>query len=354
MAGCRIEVEKTENAVLHWGLVSTYRREIMGAASLLVMCCHSTFRWPDSLLMQIVRTAFVSGNVGVELFLLVSGVGLCYAYEKRTSLGRFYLSRYVRLLIPYLLLCIPYWAWRDLWVGKDVFYMDVFQLTFLLKGISTYWYITASAVFYLVFPLIYRWIHGEYAIAKKITRQMRVTVIFLLCMITLFVTMYRHPTLYRNTEIAMTRILTFIIGCYLGGLVKEKCTISGHWLVISAAVCLGIPLMYKMMSMHDYWYRVLYVGFGVALLVVMIWLFQFSWMKGINRILRYCGERSMELYITHVSLRNVFETYDPQGWLDRDTVGGYVVVLVISVILSIIVHPIIKRISDCILKKNSV
>lgn len=351
MVGDSLQMRNGSRTV-HWGLVSEYRREIMGAACIPIMCCHSTFLWPDSSVAQVIKTAFSSGNVGVELFLLISGVGLCYSYEKKSTLGRFYLNRYVRLLVPYLLLCVPYWAWRDLYVGKDNFLMDVFQLTFPLKGVITYWYITASAGFYLVFPLVYNWINGQFQFCKNATREMRTTVLCLIAMIALFVMMYRHPTLYRHCEIGMTRIIVFMIGCYLGNHVKEKRPIADHWVLISGMVCVSVPLLFKMVTMHDYWYRMLYVVFGLGLLIVLLWLLRCNWMRIFRRGLCFCGDRSIELYITHVSIRNVFETYDPQGWLDRETVIGYLVVIALSFAVSILIHPVIKGISGILLKER--
>lgn len=352
MAEDCIEVKQTEKTLLHWGLVSAYRREIMGLASILVMLSHYPFRFPGSFVMQVIRTAFDSGNVGVELFLLVSGVGLCYAYEKRTSLGSFYRSRYVRLLVPYVMLCVPYWAWRDLWVGKDNFFLDVFQLTFPLKHVVTYWYITTSAGFYLVFPLIYRWINRGFYGGQKLTRQMRMSILYVVGMVALLVVMHRHPILYRNTEIGMTRILIFSVGCYLGSCVQQKRTIEGHWVLIAGAAVAGFPLLFRMTEMTDYWYRMLYAPFGVALLIALIWLFRFDWMKQVNGLLRFCGDRSIELYITHVSIGNVFETYNNRLPIDRYSLKGYILILILAVIVSVLVHPVIRKGSDLILRKR--
>lgn len=348
------ELNKGSSYTIHWGLASSYRQEIMGIACIMIMGCHCTFQWPDSFLMKIVKTAVQnSGNVGVEIFLLVSGIGLCFAYEKCTDLKQFYLHRYVRLLVPYLILCVPYWVWRDLYVGKDNFFMDVFQLTFPLKGIITYWYITASAGFYLVFPLVYNWINGKYRLLQGGTREMRTTILCFLSCIVLLVLMYRHPTLYRNCEIGLTRFVVFVIGCYLGNHVKEEKMIPAHWILLSGIITISVPLLFQMVSMHDYWYRVFYWFFGWALLVVLMWVLHFDWMGKLRKAFRFCGERSIELYITHVSIRNVFETYDPQGWLDRDRVSGYLVVLAISFVVTILIHPVISGISHWMINKGT-
>lgn len=46
------------------------------------------------------------GNVGVDIFLLLSGIGLYYSYE-RSSAG-FFKRRLSRVLIPHLIFAVPY------------------------------------------------------------------------------------------------------------------------------------------------------------------------------------------------------------------------------------------------------
>lgn len=149
---------QTEARSFHWGLVSKYRTEIMGFACIWIMLSHNFCIWPESTGWYWVKRIFQFGNLGVELFLIVSGIGLYFAWQNRKSLGQFYQRRYVRLLIPYFLIAVPYWIWLDLHVGGldwSCFLLDFTQLSLPFRGVITTWYIPASAVFYLLFPLIY-------------------------------------------------------------------------------------------------------------------------------------------------------------------------------------------------------
>lgn len=86
--------------------ISKYRGQLMGIATLLVIFGHSVGngvampRWMESLCGL--------SSVGVDIFLLVSGLGLWYSL---TSLnGKYsrgwYLRRYKRILIPYLIIMV--------------------------------------------------------------------------------------------------------------------------------------------------------------------------------------------------------------------------------------------------------
>lgn len=86
---------------------------------------------------------------------------------------------------------------------------------------------------------------------------------------------------------------------------------------------------------------------SVATILVICSHYTFKWL---DAFLRFCSDRSIELYITHVSIRNIFETYDPKGLLDRNAVSGYGIVIVLAVIVSILIHPVIQKISSFIIR----
>ena len=139
---------------LHWGMISTYRQEIMGIACLWVVFHHNIFDWPSFL--EPIRKLATYGNAGVDIFLFLSGISLYFAYSKKPQLGSFYKRRAIRLLIPYILLAVPYWIWKDIGLQKGPFLLDVTMLSFPLDGIITTWYVGAILLFYLAYPLIHK------------------------------------------------------------------------------------------------------------------------------------------------------------------------------------------------------
>ena len=67
-----------------WRRFSKYRTELMGIACLWIMLYHNRVSWPAGL--EPVRRFVDHGNLGVEFFLLLSGMGLYFAWQKRPPL----------------------------------------------------------------------------------------------------------------------------------------------------------------------------------------------------------------------------------------------------------------------------
>ena len=60
------------NKMLNWGLLSTYRQALMGGSILLIMLYHSFHESSNGTITRF----FVTGKMGVELFLILSGIGI--------------------------------------------------------------------------------------------------------------------------------------------------------------------------------------------------------------------------------------------------------------------------------------
>ena len=91
--------------------ISTYRTQLMGVSTLMIIACHA----PASgvVMPRILSFALNLGNYGVDLFLLLSGLGTFYALSKRSikaEWGSYYKKRCRRIFVPYLIIFIPYCA----------------------------------------------------------------------------------------------------------------------------------------------------------------------------------------------------------------------------------------------------
>ena len=62
------------------GDLSRYRTELMGLSALLILICHST-AYID--MPSIVVYALSVANIGVDLFLFLSGMGMWYSLRNR-------------------------------------------------------------------------------------------------------------------------------------------------------------------------------------------------------------------------------------------------------------------------------
>lgn len=89
------------------GNISRFRAEQMGAAMLFVILFHVALDRGDP--FYGLRRC---GNVGVDIFLFLSGVGLWFAWTKTPSVNHFYRRRLIRIL-PTWLICSTAFYLRD-------------------------------------------------------------------------------------------------------------------------------------------------------------------------------------------------------------------------------------------------
>ena len=334
---------------LHWGLVSTYRQEIMGIACLWVILHHNFCKWPNAL--ELVRELGICGNAGVDVFLFLSGISLYFAYIRKPKLSRFYARRIFRLLVPFALLAAPYWIWRDCLLQKGNFWQDFSMLSFPMKGTITTWYVGAIFVFYLVYPLAYRLIFKVKQLGSIKFR--RNTLAILLPAAVAFGCLVLRkicPGLYDNIEIGLTRTVIFLIGCRVGEWVYRKKQMPSEWLWLSGIYLAFMLVLRETVDLPAYWIRMSYAPLAVSVTVLLTGFFhQFSW-KPLQRVLLFFGDRSLEIYLSHVMLKNVYLYYFPVTQWDRWGFLSYGLVVAIALIISTIVHPIGKWICNCLQK----
>lgn len=335
---------------LHWGLISTHRQEIMGIACLWVIFHHNTFDWPSAL--WLVRKVATYGNAGVDMFLFLSGISLCFAYQKKPKLGTFYQRRIVRLIVPYLLLAVPYWIWRDLYLQKGNFLLDVTMLSFPLEGVITTWYVGAILVFYLAFPLVHKlYYETDRILGAEVNRDTVSILTPAVLAAVSFGLMQLFPELYDHVEIGLTRSVIFLIGCRAGQWVQEKRPLKSQTLWLSGVFLVFYLLVLRTtVRLTDYWIRMSYAALAVSLVLLLTWILSSVSWKPLKRILVYFGDRSLELYLAHVLLKNVYLQYIPTPVLDRWGVLDYTIVVVVSMVIGEAVHQLSKKISGAILR----
>lgn len=329
---------------MSWKSVSKFRSELMGLACLWVMLHHNSFTWPESL--DSLRRFSLYGNLGVDIFLLLSGVGLYFAWSKKPRLTDFYARRFLRLLVPYVIFAVPYWVWRDLYLHRGSFLLDVTQLSLPLQGIITTWYIPAIAAMYLLYPLI----------AKVIFSGDRWTRVVVLCGVVMVGCLhlnYGGSELYRNCEIALTRTVIFIIGCALGKNVKDDEPMAPHLPALALLWILLNNSMRRHTALAAIWIRFSYIPLAVSAVLAALWVLEkLEKQEFLRKFLRFFGEHSLELYLSHVLIRNVFYHYIPVRRFDSWGIVTYGIILLISLIVSILLHPVINRLCSIMLTRK--
>ena len=150
------------------GNISRYRAEQMGAAMLFVILFHVALDRGDP--FYGLRRC---GNVGVDIFLFLSGVGLWFSWHKTPDVLRFYRRRLLRILPTWFVCATAFYLPDYLGARRystsfvDLIVDITINWDFWLHDELTFWYVPAIMVLYMLAPWymrlisrhpIYRWL----------------------------------------------------------------------------------------------------------------------------------------------------------------------------------------------------
>lgn len=337
------------------GWISRYRSELFGISILSIMLFHFTADFGHAVSHGVIDIADfpikcelilgylrVFGSIGVEVFVFLSGMGLYYSFTKDDRLGNFYKKRFQRILIPYLIVGIIFW------VIKDFYYNNANTVTFLKdmtfyslpsRGVHTLWFIGLMLGLYIVFPVIFKMLDSEhyrtlnFIILLAVTYGFPVLIYFL------------NNEVSSNSAIATTRIPLFVIGCYMGRYIKEGRKLPWP----SAVIFVAVSFMMKYTIMHfdtpPFFGRYFSGIYSLGLIITVVTLLHLirNW-NGLNAVLRWFGKYSLEIYLTHVSLRNLMK----EAGFHAYRISQYGIMLIIAVILAVG----LSKLTDVIEGKN--
>ncbi len=348
---------------LRWLL--KYRNGIYGFSALIVVLYHVwVWVWTDtdSPAAFDVLNHFLTAHPVVDIFLFLSGVCLSLSMKKREDRGEiinhkaYLIRRMVRLGLPYLMITVPYLAWKcfvevpEKTVARSFlkFFGDASSATFWVKGTQTTWFVFAIALFYILFPFIYK-------VIRK--RNVGLTVLLFLAALLIAVLSILIPG-WRNSAIAWSRLPIFVLGCLCGYEIdsirfpKNKAVtgliIAGAW-----AVYVGVCLIY---SLHSFiWIKgfrwMIYGAFVPVILICFATLLRYGGvvMRGVDRVFGSIGAISLELYLVHVPILHVLRYMgvleDLGGW-------NYILVPVISMPIAFLISWICGKITQKMFKKS--
>ena len=320
--------------------ISKSRAYIMGIATLMIVLFHSNqldFEMFSRLnkvgyLLNFLKTIC---NSGVEIFLIMSGVGLYFSFSKNDSLKTFYKKRLTRILPSVLIIIsIYYFIVGDFGI-KD-YLTRITLLQFFIDGTKDFWYFSFLLVLYLIFPVIFKIIN------KYNVKGCLFLILFvLLCNYLLF---FFNLDTYKMYEVALTRFPSFIIGVYLGKQVYNENTISYKWLyyfilllLLSLVLCF---IVYHKGIVTIFWARYL----KLPIIISLIFLFSCMNFKPLNKFIIWIGGYSMEIYLTYEYLGEILIKYFKI--IDNSYVSFYLVIFIISLIFSIILKKVVNEINE--------
>lgn len=318
------------------------RGVIMGIATLLVMFFHTYIDYEEIInnkfLANFLDYLHLRGNIGVDIFLLLSGIGLYFSIGKH-KLSTFYKNRFVRVVPGFVIVTICYL----LYLGEPNRIFSILSLTGLIvSGDRFLWYIQLILTLYLVFPVIY-----------KIINKYGFSGLFIsLCVVILFNTMYSFIDMvgYEKVEIALTRIPVFLIGVYFGKLINDKKTISSRMISISLIVSIIIyVLIYFIFNGYRFMFvqRYLYCILAICLVILISYLYSLIKNKDnmFFKIICFFGKYSLEIYLVHDIISRILINSINSLSLLTITFISFIVSVIVAIILKMIVDLLVFLIS---------
>ena len=278
-------------------LISEYRKELMGFAALWILFFHKWLLLFESVPIIGQLEFFLKnfGYVGTDMFFFLSGMGLCRAIEKYTTL-EFYAKRFCRIGIAYVIA-----EGLIVLLFKRTF-IDFIKLatgySFVAESIfTTQWFVPAIAIAYLLFPLYYRLFKKAHS---KVFFTMAMIEVWLLIML-------KFGDHFRFDIIAVTnRIPVFLLGVLLGwiGINKDMTINRSLVIMMSITLLLGLYLCY-LTNQKGFFLLVEHSNVAVPALLVSVslcFLIPYCLDKVkrkllLRKILSFFGMISLEVYL---------------------------------------------------------
>ena len=294
--------------------ISRFRAEQMGAAMLFVILFHVALDRGDP--FYGLRRC---GNVGVDIFLFLSGVGLWFSWVKTPDVLRFYRRRLLRIVPTWIVVATAFYL-PD-YLGARRFSHSIVDLIgditinwgFWLHDELTFWYVPAIMALYLAAPWYMRLIQS-----RPVYRWLPLLMV-IWCVMVQWVLPIHHAV--GHIEIFWSRVPIFFIGINFGEMVRTRRQLPSEavWLLLVTFLMTFGTCLYLEQVRHGQFplfvERMLYIPFTVCTVLVMNRIFRRT-PQWVNRSFRLVGALSLEAYLIHIHFVLVYvQPYHLGYWL---------------------------------------
>lgn len=314
-------------------LFSKYRTELMGIAAIMIIACHA----PASgvIMPKWLALILTQGNIGVDIFLLLSGMSCWYSLSARPAGGgNFLKKRYTRILVPYLIIYIPYNV-LCLFLGRYTIpesIASILTLEFWLYHRGA-WFVSVLIPLYLACPLLNK------LFSYKWKWYVVIALILALVMFTLYDTPDSKTDVLHNIQYTLRRVPSFIVGFAFAEWCKSDKQIGLMWIIGGAILYLVVRL-----CLHTSDFLFLIVPFVCYLLIECVKMLKTTFAEA---CMIFMGTISLESYLTNISMNSLLKAIIP-SYFDSTLFNGryleYIVVIVGGVFFGNVVNAASKRI----------
>lgn len=322
-------------------ILTKYRTELMGLAILWIVFFHSSIHIPD--VLYVIKLVKGSGYAGVDIFFLLSGLGIAYSLSKSTTKKEFFIKRFARIIPSFWFILSLYFITRM--IQHEVTFNDIWLsflgLDFILFGEIKFWFIPAIYICYLIAPIFYSSLEAN---NTKTTLFYSVPAIVLLLVLT--------TILVPHMLILVIRIPAFLLGIYIG--FNSLCNREVAFLnsirvnaIILLVSCVALLAMINYTSPESrwltgfWWYPTVLMAYPLCFFVSLLFDKHIKLFSKITGFLRMLGALSLELYLVHNVI--IFSTNDIN--IDMPTTPMHVLYILLSFALAYLINKSIAKIN---------
>ena len=320
-----------------YALASRYRGELMGLAMLWVMLFHAAGLDMGSGALELIRAA---GFGGVDIFIVLSAVGMVMSLERREQTYGGFLTRRMRRILPaYFAVMLPYTVFVILYRGAPWTAL-LWNSTLLYYWVDCEgafnWYVAGIMCLYAITPPCRRFL--QRCRYRERAVMLGVVLGVLLCQLLLREGYWHYLDLFY-------RLPVFFLGLMLGFYVKENKPIGRRGAALWAmfllmGVCYGSLVLRSRREGGGLYTPLCHVFLftTIPLCLTACVLFEKLPLGALRRALRFIGGRSLEIYLLNVSVFSELALWGQILPFDTANRLSYLALFALNILLGSLLH----------------
>lgn len=288
------------------------------------------------------------GDLGVSLFLIISGAALMYVYGDKTGkfdLKTFYRKRFLSIYpmfwIAYIVAALPKLGlWRNMgfripdwkllitFAGMDGYLSEYFSEFYILGE----WFLGFIIIFYLIFPLI-RWLINK----NEIVLWIIIMTAYILCL------------KYCDINFPMAKIIFVRLPelCFGMSFIKHRMKLKWYCIIPAVAILVANAII-KPQFLPSI--QTTYVG--ISFFLVLVFVSYYANYGPINRICSFTSKYSYAVFLVHhVVIEYIQAGFDMTGFSVLESYVLFAVAMVFVLITAVLLYVSSNYVTGTVRKK---
>ena len=263
----------------------------MGFAMMCVVFFHSSF---DFHIIPPLNVLKQWGDIGVDIFLLMSGLGIYHSLSRNSDIPAYIRGRLRRIVPKHLLVCGVWFFFLDVFLYKEgilTFLMDVTSLNFWTNGKLSTWYLSSLLLMQLLTPMFIRQWRKHPSVGF-----LAIPVVLLICLGITYTPVLDSSL--GHLLVFFYRIPAYLVGLFIGRRICEDRAIVSLpvplvWVTLGVSV--GILIISSGLTAWYLRWVLRYAAYLPIALAICCGIVQLP----DNKVFRYLGMNNLEIYLLH-------------------------------------------------------